>query len=102
MHPPLYVCGQITPGYCKLMEVSQWVRLGLHVIGSPPPLSLLSSIIVKLLSQADQGPTGVENSPFGWGLQKFLIIEVWGIQKLSPWLGRVVSLKGSCEFISLA
>jgi hypothetical protein len=38
-----------------LGEVSQQVRLGLHVIGSPPPPSLLSSII-KLLSQADQVP----------------------------------------------
>jgi hypothetical protein len=30
--------------------------LGLRVIGSPPPLSLLSSILVKLLSRVDQVP----------------------------------------------
>jgi hypothetical protein len=48
---------EIILGYCKFREVSQQVRLGLRVIGSsPPPLNLLSSIIVKLLSHADQVP----------------------------------------------
>jgi hypothetical protein len=32
------------------------VRWEFHVIRNPPPLSLLSSVIVKLLSQADQVP----------------------------------------------
>jgi hypothetical protein len=45
MHLTLYTYGQIIPGYCKLREVSQLVRLG-----------LLRSIIVKMLSQADQIP----------------------------------------------
>jgi hypothetical protein len=44
------------PGYCKLREVSQQVRWGLLAVGSRPPLSLLSSVILKLLSQADQVP----------------------------------------------
>jgi hypothetical protein len=47
---------EIILGYCKFREVSQQVRLGLRVIGSLPPLSLLSNVFVKLLSQADQVP----------------------------------------------
>jgi hypothetical protein len=55
---------EIILGYC-----SQWVRLGVRVIESPPTLSLLSCIIVKLLSQADQVPYREENWSFGQEIQ---------------------------------
>jgi hypothetical protein len=51
--PPLYAHSQIISGYYKFREVSQQVRLGLHVI-EIPPLQSPYSIIVKLLFQADQ------------------------------------------------
>jgi hypothetical protein len=50
-------------------------------------LSLLSSVIVKLLSQADQVPYQGGEFPFGWEIQEFPIIEVFRSQVLSPWLG---------------
>jgi hypothetical protein len=68
---------EIILGYCKLKEVSQWMRLGLHVIGSPPPLSFLSSVIVKLLSQADQIPYQGRELAFWQEIQQFPIIEVF-------------------------
>jgi hypothetical protein len=33
---PLYANSEIIPSYCKLMEVSQRVRLGILVVGSNP------------------------------------------------------------------
>jgi hypothetical protein len=85
---------EIISGSCKFREVSQQVRLGLSVIGSPLPLNFLSSITVKLLSQADQVPYQGRELAF-WERQKFLIIEIFRSQMLSPWIVRVVLLKCS-------
>jgi hypothetical protein len=78
------------------------VRLGLHVTGSPPPWSLLSSSNVKLLSQADQVPC--QGGELAFWMENTVIPNNRGFREPNalPVPGGVISLKGFYGFSSFA